>query len=82
MFRFGRWDKCIDEIDGLISLLTCNDLEKARDEPKADNKSFINGFQHAGEQVVLIDSDYGQSYEQSYEQSIEVFLQFLELFIS
>ena len=28
------------------------------DSLKADNKSIINGFQHAGEQIVLIDSDY------------------------
>ena len=28
---------------------------------KADNKSIINGFQHAGEQIVLIDFDYEQT---------------------
>ena len=28
------------------------------DSLKADNKSIINGFQHVGEQIVLIDSDY------------------------
>ena len=28
------------------------------DSLKADNKSVINGFRHAGEQIVLIDSDY------------------------
>ena len=28
------------------------------DSLKAENKSIINGFQHVGEQIVLIDSDY------------------------
>ncbi len=27
---------------------------------KADNRNMIDGFQHAGEQIVLIDSDYAQ----------------------
>ena len=31
------------------------------DSLKADNKSIINGFQHAGEQIVLIDFDYEQT---------------------
>ena len=31
------------------------------DNLKADNKSIINGFQHAGEQIVLIDFDYEQT---------------------
>jgi hypothetical protein len=31
------------------------------DSLKADNKSIINGFQHVGEQIVLIDSDYKQT---------------------
>ena len=30
---------------------------------KADNKSFIDGFQSAGEQIVLIDTDYEQAIE-------------------
>ena len=30
---------------------------------KADNKSIIEGFQHAGEQIVLIDSGYKQTVE-------------------
>ena len=33
------------------------------DSLKADNKSVIDGFQHAGEQIVLIDSDYEQAIE-------------------
>ena len=31
------------------------------DSLKADNKSVIDGFQHVGEQIVLIDSDYEQT---------------------
>ena len=28
---------------------------------KTDNRKFINGFQHAAEQVVMIDSNYEQT---------------------
>jgi hypothetical protein len=31
------------------------------DSLKADNKSVIDGFQHFGETIVLIDSDYEQT---------------------
>ena len=34
MLRFKWWDKSIDEIDSLIPLLTCSDLEKVREELK------------------------------------------------
>ena len=33
------------------------------DSLKADNKSIVEGFQHVGEPVVLIDSDYEQTIE-------------------
>ena len=32
-----------------------------KDSLKADNKNIIDGFQHAGEQIVLIDSIYEQT---------------------
>ena len=35
MLRFKWWDKRIEEIDGLIPLLTCGDLEKVREELRA-----------------------------------------------
>ena len=35
MLRFKWWDRSADEIDGLIPLLTCSDLEKVRKELKA-----------------------------------------------
>ena len=35
MLRFKWWDKSIDEIDGLIPILTCSDLEKVKEELKA-----------------------------------------------
>ena len=34
------------------------DPELAMDSLKADNRRIIDGFRHAGEQIVLIDSDY------------------------
>ena len=34
LLRFGWWNKSIDEIDALISLLTCGDLEKVRTQLK------------------------------------------------
>jgi virginiamycin A acetyltransferase len=34
MLRFKWWDKCIDEIEGLIPILTCGDLEKVKKELK------------------------------------------------
>ncbi len=36
------------------------DADCTIDSLKADNKSVIDGFQNAGEQIVLIDSDYEQ----------------------
>ena len=35
MLRFKWWNKSIDEINGLIPILTCSDLEKVREELKA-----------------------------------------------
>ena len=35
MLRFRWWDKPIEEIDRLIPLLTCGDLEKVRTEIRA-----------------------------------------------
>ena len=35
LLRFKWWDKSIEEIDSLIPLLTCSDLEKVREELKA-----------------------------------------------
>ena len=35
MLRLKWWDKSIEEIDSLIPLLTCSDLEKVRGELKA-----------------------------------------------
>ena len=37
------------------------DADCTMDALKADNKSMINGFRDAGEQIVLIDSDYEQT---------------------
>ena len=37
------------------------DEDCTKDSLKADNRDIINGFQHAGEQVVLIFSDYEQT---------------------
>ena len=37
------------------------DSDCTPDSLKADNQSIIDGFQHAGERVVLIDSDYEQT---------------------
>ncbi len=37
------------------------DADCTIDSLKADNKIIIDGFRHAGEQVVLIDSDYKQT---------------------
>lgn len=34
LLRFKWWDKSVDEINALIPLLTCNDLEKVRKELK------------------------------------------------
>ena len=34
MQRFKWWDKSIDEIDELIPLLTCSDLDKVKEEIK------------------------------------------------
>ena len=35
MLRFQWWDRSIEEIDRLIPILTCGDLEKTREELKA-----------------------------------------------
>ena len=35
MLKFRWWDKSIEEIDSLIPILTCGDLEKVRGELKA-----------------------------------------------
>ena len=35
MLKFRWWDKSIEEIDALIPILTCSDLEKVRTELKA-----------------------------------------------
>ena len=35
MLKFRWWDKSIEEIDSLIHILTCSDLEKVRMELKA-----------------------------------------------
>ena len=43
------------------------DADCTMDVLKADNKSIIDGFQHAGEQIVLIDSDYKQTIEKLLE---------------
>ena len=37
------------------------DADCTKDSLKADNKNIIDGFQHAGEQIVLIDSIYEQT---------------------
>lgn len=34
MLKFKSWDRSIDEIDILIPILTCNDLEKVKSELK------------------------------------------------
>jgi len=43
------------------------DADCTMDVLKADNKSIIDVFQHAGEQIVLIDSDYKQTIEKLLE---------------
>ena len=35
LLRFKWWDKSVEEIDGLIPILTCNDLEKVKKELRA-----------------------------------------------
>ena len=35
LLRFKWWDKSIDEINALIPILTCSDIEKVRKEIKA-----------------------------------------------
>ena len=37
------------------------DADCTKDSLKEDNKSIIEGFQHAGEQIMLIDSSYEQT---------------------
>ena len=39
------------------------DSDCTLDSLKADNRNVIEGFRHAGEQIVLIDSDYEQAIE-------------------
>ena len=35
MLRFKWWDKSVEEINSLIPILTCSDLEKVKEEIKA-----------------------------------------------
>jgi virginiamycin A acetyltransferase len=35
LLKFRWWDKSIEEIDSLIPILTCNDLEKVKKELKS-----------------------------------------------
>ena len=35
LIRFKWWDKSIEEIDSLIPILTCSDLEKVKEELRA-----------------------------------------------
>ena len=53
------------EIIGHESEIECRtvDSDCTMGSLKADNKSIINGFQHVGEQIILIDSDYEQTIE-------------------
>ena len=37
------------------------DMDCTIDSLKADNRRIISGFQHVGEHIVLIDSDYDQT---------------------
>ena len=54
-----------DEIIGYESEIESRlvDADCRMDVLKADNKSIIDGFQHVGEQIVLIDSDYEKTIE-------------------
>ncbi|MBR0343433.1 MAG: adenylate kinase [Oscillospiraceae bacterium] len=63
-----------DEIIGHESEIESRliDADCTMDVLKADNKSIIDGFQHAGEQIVLIDSDYKQTIEKLLECQIPV----------
>ena len=64
--------KMMTNMKTLVALLiagaavTSCSSDTTMDSLKADNKRNIDGFQHVGEQVVLIDSDY--------EQTIQVLL--------
>ena len=57
----NHFDKIIGHESEIESRLI--DADCTMDVLKADNKSIIDGFQHAGEQIVLIDSDYKQTIE-------------------
>ena len=52
-----------DEIIGYESEIEARmiDADCTKDSLKADNKNIIDGFQHAEEQIVLIDSIYEQT---------------------
>jgi hypothetical protein len=55
----NHFDKIIGHESEIESRLI--DADCTMDVLKADNKSIIDGFQHAGEQIVLIDSSYEQT---------------------
>ena len=54
--HFGEIVEHESEIEARLVEADCT-----MDSLKADNKSVIDGFQHVGEQIVLIDSDYEQT---------------------
>lgn len=56
--HFGEITGCESEIESRLV-----DADCTMDSLKADNKNIIAGFQNAGEQIVLIDSDYKQMIE-------------------
>ncbi len=58
-----------DEIIGHESEIESRlvDADCTIDSLKADNKDTVNGFQHVGEQIVLIDSDFEQVIEKLLE---------------
>ena len=57
----NHFDEIIGHESEIESRLVYADC--SMDDLKAGNKSIIDGFQHVGEQVVLIDSDYEQTIE-------------------
>ena len=65
-----------DEIIGHESEIESRliDADCTMDVLKADNKSIIDGFQHVGEQIVLIDSDYKQTIESYASEGLDVYL--------
>ena len=63
-----------DEIIGYESEIEARmiDADCTKESLKADNRKILSGFQHAGEQVVLIDSDYEQTIKWLLDRQIEV----------